>query len=257
MNRLTSLGATLSGLLLSLSLPVSAANHALDLTASGSSRYFDYFSNSYAQIDQGWDNPIDDPDLGPSAVLDGFFLIEADPGIPGSQADDPIGGGLDVFPTETDWSGFGSLEYDDSGLDGSGNGTGAITGLTLDVLPFVMTAAITGNTYTTTVDSFSGTVEVQNGQVSSIDLTSGITLEYPASGGFPAAPYSGTFNISGADFALLVDDTVTVTPFSLRQAWDIDGTVAVVPIPAAAVLLPSALLALGVVARRRTRARKV
>lgn len=210
-----------------------SASFELSLSAAADSRYYDYYSDVYAQIDKGFNG---DP------VLDGFFLI---------SSDQQVGGGYDVFPSEGDFANIGVISYDDTGLTNSGLESAAITALSLDIDTYIEPVAITGSDYTTNIDSFSGTVDLMDGAVSGVHLDSGLTLIFSTQLG--DAPYSGTFTIDGSLFSLFVDDTVD-SPFgSIRQAWDVSGNVdhlAAVPLPGGVVLLSSALAALGLIRRR-------
>lgn len=230
--------SSLAGMcLIAGSLAATQANagvFGLNLTADGSSRYYDYYSDVYAQIDQGFNG---DP------AIDGYFLI-------GSGAQ--IGGGADVFPFEGAFAGIGSISYNDAGLSGTGIETATITGLSLNVNPYIDPNPLGIDSYTTTVDSFSGTVSLFNGAVSGINLLSDVTFTYL---GFVSAPFSGAFDINGDAFSLFVDETFA-SPFGdIRQAWDVTGGVnnlAAVPLPGAAILFPSALAMVGLTRRRKT-----
>lgn len=215
-----------------------AGSFGLNLTADGSSRYYEHFSGVYAQIDQGFNG---DP------ALDGFFLIGT-----GRQ----VGTGADVFPFEGAFSNIGSISYNAAGLSGTGVESAAITGLTLNVNPYIDPDFLGIDNYTTTVNSFSGSLTLFNGAVAGIDMISAVT--FTLHGAVPAR-FSGAFNIDvnaynyWNKFSLDVDDTFA-SPFGpVRLAWDVTGSVnnlTAVPVPGAAILFSTALAMAGFMRRR-------
>jgi len=228
----------------------------LDITADGDSRFFDLFSGAFAQLDQGF---------GGNAATDGYFSVadETNSLLSGTtqlnvgnqaafDAFSPsnfvtLGGGVDLFPNEADFTGLGSIDFD--------AGTGNITDLTLNVFPFVSDndTLLAGNTgpYTTSVSSVVGTVTQGSGGLTSIDLTADLAFVY---GG--AISYNGQVSISGDRFDLFVDEQPQVpSPFGgtvpFRLAWDIEGQVNnLVPEPASLGLVSLGLLAMGIRRRR-------
>jgi hypothetical protein len=238
MLRSSLLAATLAAI---LTAPAPAGTFDLSLTGDGDGRWFEYFSDAFAQIDRGFDG---DP------ALDGFFLISALPGFT------PIGGGADVFPFEQFFTNIGSIDHD--GPDG-GTGTFSITGLTLDFAPFVADDDSLLNTgYTTSVSNVSGSISFVGGIASAISLTSDITFTYDAtSSGLGLLPYDGTFSIAGDRFTLLVDDTNSTAFGDFRYAWDIEGTVdgvaGVIPEPSSLALAAVGLAGIGLAGLRRRR----
>lgn len=233
----------LLGLALGVSAPVaSAANFALGLTADGSSRWYEYFSDVFAQLDRGH---------GGNPALDGFYSISALPTFT------QVGAGADVFPSEANFANIGTLTFADT-FSGAGVESAAITGLTLDFSPFVADDDnVLSAGYTTGLSGVIGTVSLFNGAVTSIDLTSTITFTYDFSGfGGGPLPYIGTFSIVDDAFTLFVDDAQTIlAPDDLRYVWDVTGAVnglAPIPEPSTTTAL-AAVAALGFAALRRRR----
>ena len=199
------------GLLLLLVAVSSQTVHAgvfeLSLTADGESRWYDYFSDAFGQVDQGF---RDDDER------DGFFLTSELPQFV------PIGRGADIFPFEGDFANIGTLTYDDD--------TGEILNVTLDVDDFVaynfsLINARLGDGYQTQVLQPVGQVVGQGDSVSSIALTSDIAFVYGSS---PpnTVTYNGTFEIENDQFTLLVDEPVNIPGFgTFRYAWDLKGDV--------------------------------
>ncbi|MEM7401806.1 MAG: VPLPA-CTERM sorting domain-containing protein [Pseudomonadota bacterium] len=223
-----------------------SAQFQLDLTADGDSRFIDHFSASYAEITRPWNG---------SQEIDGFFCIDGTMCPPGIGTDGEIGSGRDIFPNETAFTNAGLLDYDMSGVSGSGIESASITGLSLDFFQHVLAENILNADYVTNVNSFSGTVDLFNGQVSSIDLTADITNVFD-SAGFGMVPFQGTFTITDNLFAFLVDETVASPAGPFRQEWDITGSVdnlAAIPLPAGIFLLAPGLLGLVAISRRQQR----
>ncbi|MEM9080592.1 MAG: PEP-CTERM sorting domain-containing protein [Verrucomicrobiota bacterium] len=196
-----------------------ASSLLIDLTADGDSRVYDYFSDVYAQIDQ-------EPD--------GFYLI---------STDGPIGGGLDVFPSEGSWSNIGSFEL--SGMaTGIGTESFSITAAAFDFGTYISSDFTAIGPYLTSITINSGSVSLLDGVVTALTLDSDIDFIFPAVGG---ASYSGGFDIDLAatdQFTLDVDDTNTFpNPFGgfadLRYEWNATGAVnstLVIPEPSTALL---------------------
>jgi len=160
-----SFAAALAAALLASPGAARAATFTLDLVADGDGRYYEYFSDAFAQIDQP---------LGGSQVLDGFFQISALPAIV------ELGGGADVFPNESNFASVGSLEYDESVIVG-GSGSAPITSLALDFdLHVADDDSILSAGYATSIDSVVGTVSAAAGMVTSIDLGADIVFTYDA-----------------------------------------------------------------------------
>ncbi|MEM6504354.1 MAG: PEP-CTERM sorting domain-containing protein [Planctomycetota bacterium] len=222
--------------------------------ANGDSRWYEYFSDAYAQLDF-------DPD--------GFYSISTE-----DQATDPFPGQAGIIPGSNPLQRYGAatvfkngpiidlgtLSYDSSGLTGNGNEDAAITGLVFDLAPSVAGGDANvpfGGTYTTTVQTAAGTVSLLNGNVVNINLTSDFffTYQFVNQVDFSLFPldYNGVLTITDNDFTLVADqpapgvyEDFQGSGFNLRYEWDISG---VVPEPGSLSLL--ALGGLALVRRRR------
>ncbi len=194
--------------------PAHAADHSLSLTADGSSRWYEFVSDAFAQLDRGFNN---------NPALDGFYLISAEPDPWNPTVFQPIGGGADVFPHEADFASIGTITY-----TGSGNGTFPITAITLDVARYVADDdALTSTGYTTTVTAPSGTITFAGGQLVDLTLTANVRFTYDGSGfGLGNLSYDGTFEVDGGRFSLFVDDSNDSDFGPLRYVWDVAGAVA-------------------------------
>lgn len=155
---------------------------------------------------------------------------------------------FDGFPNDGNFR-MGTVLYDNGDLVGD-SGTATITGLTLGIGADPNNPAYVNygrwDPITTTVDTFSGTVTVQNGQVIGINLTSTLHIDYAPNPSIPLSA-AGTFTVNGDQFdGYLSGDTWAP---GLLAEWDFSGTLTTVPEPASAafVLLP----AIGMLARRR------
>lgn len=194
--------------------PAAAADFPLSFTADGSSRWYEFYTDSFAQLDKGY---------GGDPALDGFFRIgaEADPFAPVvfQEAAD----GADVFPHEHAFANIGTISY-----AGSGDGTFPITAVALDVSPHVTAEyGVLGTDYRTTVASPIGTVTVSGGVVTDIRLEAAIRFELDANY-IPSMgwlPYDGTLSMAGDRFDILVDDEVAFAHGNLRYVWDLTGRI--------------------------------
>jgi hypothetical protein len=204
------LRASLVALLLATALTstASAAEKNLPLTgiADGDSRWYEYYSDAFGQLDQGFKgNPAND----------GSFLISELPDFV------PIGGGADIFPREAEFD-LGTLTYDDAALTGVGAETAAITGYTVDVSKNIADDdALFSTGYATTLANVAGSLSFDGGQLVGITLTSDITFTYEIG---PLA-YDGAFSITGNRFELLVDELISTDQGDFRYAWDSGGTI--------------------------------
>lgn len=222
-----------------------AATFDLDLVADGDSRWYEFFSGAFTQLDKGFD-----AGSGPDPALDGAFLIEGD--APGYDVDtfDPttfapavfaqIGGGVDSFPNEANFSSNYSVEYDASGLTGAGLETAPITAFNLAFENDIADDDGLVGGYTSSTSAASGTVSLVDGTVVSVNGGASVThtYDFTAFGAGPL-PYLGAFSISGNQWSLLVDGSYPSglgTP--LRYVWDAHGTAtSLVPEPSSLALV--------------------
>lgn len=217
-----------------------ASPFTLNLTADGTSRWYDYFSDAFAQIDQPFNG---------SQVPDGFFQISTLPVL--NQF-----GAFDVFPFESAFSDFGNVSF------ASGTNVGVetrnITGLTLAPNTYVVAESILGSPTSTLLGALSGTVTTFNGQVSGLNLTVPITFRFDGSGIGSTMPldYAGEFTLSNNRFSLQADGT-NPTPFGdMRLRWDVTGSInnlSPIPEPSAWALMLGGLVTTSAIARRRRR----
>lgn len=198
----------------------------VDLTAAGSSRFYDYFSDAFAQLDRS---------------PQGMWNI--------SNPSQQLGSDVNGFANGGVWNNLGTLT-----LDGDVTGTGteifniaAVSGFDFDPVISGSVFAIAGGGYSTTFGAFSGTVTLTGGIVTSLNFTGDIAFTFP---GYPSQPFDGMFTLTESSFDLLVDDFLPspAPDFfpDIRQVWDVDGTAAfaVVPEPSAALLGSLGLLPL-------------
>ncbi|MEM7467040.1 MAG: hypothetical protein AAF387_09165, partial [Pseudomonadota bacterium] len=161
----------LAAALFGASAQAPAASFNLDLTADGTSTWSTVFSDTFWEITRPFNG---------GQVLDGAFLFGDIPSTPQvEQFGDQIGGGLDVFPNETNFANFGTIEF----ADGIANGVTAITGvsgitagLTANVVVDNATDAGLGAPHTSSTSNEAGTVTLVNGQVAAINLTLDVAL---------------------------------------------------------------------------------
>ncbi|MEM8844278.1 MAG: hypothetical protein AAGB35_04465 [Pseudomonadota bacterium] len=227
----------------------SASTFQLDLTADGSSQFRDVFSNAFAQIDKPFSG---------SQVNDGFFCIGDDGGALCTGPGVEIGGGFDVFPNESAFTNVGTLEYDNTGITGTGVEIANITGLmNPNFNQHVASINVFGAVFDTVVSGISGTVTLFDGSVSSINFSSLIQFIYPGSGlsGNQPLPFTGSFSIVDNLFAVsILGEQIPFGDGFFIQEWELTGTVdnlTPVPVPAALLLFPSALALLGFFRRQK------
>lgn len=231
-----------SSLLFSLALMLAApALHAattvdVSLTANGASRWYDYFSDAYGQINLNPSGPYED----------GFYQI---------GTNTPLGGGADIFPNEGNWANVGTLTLSGT-VQGVGVETFNIVSSTFDFDQYIAdNDAILNTGYLTQMGAIStGTISFLNGVVTDIDFSSGISFIYDFSGfGAGPLPFSGTLAINNAGFDLFADSSYP-SGFGndIRFVWDADGSASfnyAVPEPSRALLLAASFG--GVCLRRR------
>ncbi len=161
-----------------------------------------------------------------------------------------------MFPFESNFANIGTLSFADVSSVGVQSAT--ITGLTMNVSPFVGVNFAIPGAYTTTLQNVAGSVSLYNGALTAIDLTSTIVFTYT----FLGTPYqyAGSFVIDGDTFALHVDQTKTTPAGAARYRWDVTGGVAglasvppPVPEPSTYLLLGAGLSLVAVAVRRRNR----
>ena len=185
---------------------ISSASHGgtldLDFTADGSSTFSEFFSGGFYRMD------LFSP---PPFQTNQSFREIGNPTNIFNQA-------FDGFPRDEDFR-FGSLTYDASMLVG-GSGIANITGLNLGIAvdpddPTHINSARWASGITTLVDTFSGTVTVTGGEITSADFTSDIRLSLLNVGGstIPGI-YEGTFSMSGLAFELNVAGEPAIDVFS-------------------------------------------
>jgi hypothetical protein len=218
------------------SLGQANSSFTLDVTADGSTRWYEYFSDAYAQLNRS---------------PQGFYTIVANP-------DQPIGSGdNDIFPFGARWAQFGRLNF--GSVSGTGVQVAPVTGLSLDVQRYIADDdMVLEFPYVSRVNSVAGTVTLFNGQVSTINLSANVSMVYDfTSLGGTALPYNGTFVINGNRFALNVDDSYPSglgDPF--RYRWDATGAVnnlAPIPEPAHWSLMVAGFAIVGAIAKRTRR----
>ncbi|MEM7304463.1 MAG: TonB-dependent receptor, partial [Pseudomonadota bacterium] len=186
----------------------------VDITASPDGRWFEYFSDGFAQIDQGFNG---------SPALDGFFLISDLPNLT------QIGAGADVFPSEGNWASVGDATYDSTGITGVGNESVAIGGGVFDFDQYVADDdSILNIGYDTATVPTSGNINFTNGAPTSIDGNFDTYFTYDASGfGLGFIPFNGTLQFNPDNtFDLFVGNPSAVIGEN-EYVWDFDGTYAV------------------------------
>ncbi|MEM7206810.1 MAG: hypothetical protein AAF434_03205 [Pseudomonadota bacterium] len=203
--------------------PAGDMTKSIDLAADGSSRVYEYFSDTFAQIDQGFDG---------SETIDGYFQISMLPDFI------QIGSGVDIFQFEGDWDDAAVITFNVDGLTGIGDEQAAITGLAGNFNTFVSgESTLLGIPYTTTFSDVTGTVNLTDGAVTSVDsVSSTLTLSWdttvlpPPFDVLPdTLPFAGTFDIddTGA-FTMNVGDVGPDPSVALGQPaweWNATGTV--------------------------------
>ncbi|MEM7543021.1 MAG: TonB-dependent receptor [Pseudomonadota bacterium] len=197
----------------------------LDFDADGDGRWYEFFSDAFAQIDQGFNS---DP------RIDGFFLAQMLPALV------QVGLGADVFPSEADWDNVGSLFIDLGPLSGLGIESLPLAASLFDFDQYVADDDnILNLGYDTVVNSTAGNATFTNGTLTALDATVDLNLTYPVGGAFS---YPGTlrlnpdntfdllatnFPLDAAGIAAAVAISTPGPGFSPQYAWDFSGTYSV------------------------------
>lgn len=218
-----------------------AATFNLSLNADDGSRWYNYFSDVYAELGSDWGVIENEASAEFGEMADGFYLIGS-----GTK----VGSGAIVFPNLNNFLSVGSITYNET--------TGAITGLSANFSAYIadndgeVYGFTGGNPYVTSFGSVTGNVSLTGGAVSGVSLSAPITFTYFT--GLGALAFNGTFAIDGDIFSLNVDGT-NPTPFgAVRYQWDVTGSVqnlAPVPEPTTWAMMGAGLLAVAGMARRR------
>ncbi|MEO0510288.1 MAG: hypothetical protein AAF065_10570 [Verrucomicrobiota bacterium] len=206
MQRIRRSALRVSGLLLITAVhsdQVTRADIVVSLTADGGGRFYDYFSNAYAQINRS---------------PDGMYDIDSDA---------LFNSGVDGFPTESNWADVGTLTLS-AEITGQGSETISIIDAGFDFDPYVSgsSLSVAGGNYATALSSVAGSVTLLDGVVQSMTFSADIGFTFSGA----ADSYDGTLTMSASSFELSVDDTVLVqlpSPFpqvEARQEWDFEGT---------------------------------
>lgn len=201
-----------------------AAEFTLNVTADGSSTYYEYYSEGFARID------LRDPP--PDEFRQRIHLI-SDPSV--------AFGPLDSFPNDEAMR-FGTISYDESSLI-AGTGTATVTDMTIGLVadPFDPTYENWRRFESSTeVAGFSGTVDLVDGAIASFDLTIDVAIHIPSFlGATIEGVYPGQLILSRDLFTLDVESSPFLDPIfdpagtnvHLQWAWSgsIDGVVYAVP----------------------------
>jgi hypothetical protein len=187
--------------------------------ADGNSRFYEYVSEGFVQMD--WTHPS-------QPTHQSYRNI--------SNPSTMYGAAYDAFPNDNEFR-MGMVQFDDKGLVG-GTGDAPITEVTFGVskdpfdAAYINWARFTTNT---TVNGFEGTVQLVNGVPAGMTLDIDVTLEMV---GFYSATeigyYNGNFTVAGNRFDLAVEGTQTLDisfgtqPVPLE--WDFTGTLYNLPL---------------------------
>jgi hypothetical protein len=218
-------------------LPAPAATLAVGAVADGSTRFYEYFSDSYAQLD-----------LSPQ----GFYAISQLPAVVSLGAGDN-----DVFPFGANFANLFTLAYDASAVTGFGIETVPLTALTTAFSTYIADDdSILSQGYAESGANVAGTLSFIDGALAAVNATADVTFTYDFSGfGGGPLPYFGTLSLAGGVYTLFVDTSYpSGFPEPFRYRWESTGTLTgltPVPAPAALLLLGSALPLLSLVRRRR------
>lgn len=199
----------------SAAAPALAASYPLSFVADPDSRWYDFYVGHFAQLDRTV------PGTPPPNRLYATDA-ESDPFAP--VVYDDTGSTAIVFAHGNAFTDVGTLTY-----GGGGSGSAPVTGITLDIAPFVQSeeGSALGVTYTTEVDNVSGTITFSGGGASDIQVQADIRFVMDASFIPPLTtiPFEGTLVIAGNRFDIFVDDSYNFGHGELHHAWDLTGSI--------------------------------
>ncbi|MEN1680580.1 MAG: hypothetical protein AAGJ46_13405 [Planctomycetota bacterium] len=204
-----------------------AVELSLTATMGNESRFFDYFSDAFAQVNASWPDETD-PELdcpgNAGQACDGFFAISELPLLA------PVGGGDRIFTRGPNLA-LGGLGYDAGGLTGAGPEAAPVTSFGQDA---DYAADIGGDDliseslgpYTTIVDqsTVNGVVRFLDGVIVGIELEAAVTFDVP----IPIFPgnveFTGVVRMDDHRFSIVVGPENPVIGMP-QLAWDIHGVV--------------------------------
>lgn len=205
--RLVVFGFGLMALLSNVAMQAATVTVSLDARADPTSHFITYFSAGIAQLNMTYPGTSNQP----------FWNT--------NDLNQTYNGSFDYFPNENAMR-FGELTYDDSTLS-TGSGATAITGLTLGIEfdPFDSNYR-NGSwlSFSTDLQTYSGSVTVTNGTVTGIDLTA----DYGMVGSFGGTPVyaNGVFRVSGDQFEVLASGAGTPYPqYDPSVEWNWTGMI--------------------------------
>lgn len=193
-------------------LSVHAADFPITLHADDDSRWYDFYMGYFAELSRQ------------TGGLSIMYDTEAEPDPFNPTVYSVIGSPENAFPSGATFAGVGTLSY-----NGTGDGTHAITALTLDFGPHVGgTVGALGTSYTTTISNLVGTVAILAGQVDSVSLSADIRFNYDATFIVPnwRPAFDGNLVVEDDRLEIFAHGVVNFGHGALEHAWDIRGTVA-------------------------------
>ncbi len=179
----------------------------LSLIAAPSGRWYEYFSDAFAEIGRPFNG---------SQIPDGFFLISALP------AYVQIGSGDDVFPNEGNFTDVMAVQFNATGV---GAEIVPVTGLTGDFVRYVAQDSTVGGegvNYTTAFTNVNGVAQLSDGALVSLQVTATVTFSYTNT---PLGSYafSGPITINGNQWALSAGQPVPIG--TVGYQWQLSGAV--------------------------------
>ena len=248
MLRWTARAALLASLLLGVGLPSpSPAEVAFDLelTASPSGKWVDFFSDVFAQVDGGPSY------IGGPGESDGFYQYSLLP------AYVTLGGGTDVFPLGADFGLAGQVYVDANSITGDGTESAPITDIEIDFAQFIAdNDNIINSGYSSEFSGVTGTATIVDGDVTNVNLNSTVVFTYNATGfGLGLLPFTGTFDIVNNNWDLYCDcpETYSAGSGTIAYRWDVTGSATPVPEPVFGATLLVGAGSLAALRRRRDR----